>query len=80
MVIISRLQVGQKITIAPGCGNPNSEEHRDDVILEVAGGSALTVEGVRLACYDGGGVTLREGVVEDPQPSAAAREIQARFA
>ena len=77
IISIGGLQVGQKVTLAPGTGYPAVKEETEDVILEVHGNSALTVGGIALAqCNnDGLGITLLPEIVPDPQPSERAQAI-----
>lgn len=76
---IGDLSQGDQVAIDPGMGMPETEETVTEVIIRVAGGSALTNSGRRLAqCTgDNWGITLmRSGLSEDEyQISSEALQI-----
>jgi len=73
--IFSELQVGDEIELEAGRGYPAANTETTKIIADVNGFSALTADGIRLACQDGMGITKTGNHFDQVDISPAAQQL-----
>jgi len=73
--IFLELLVGDEIKVEAGHGFPPLESEMTKVLADVNGFSALTTDGVRLACQDAPGITKTGQHFDQIEISPAAQKI-----